>query len=759
MSEFKIFLFYKEIVEKRKKRSAFNQKCVLEEFYKISKSLLLDQAYVSPMEEVCILINELKKSKDLITADALSLSAYTRLNGDLLSFIDDELNSLFLESVFKTSLVNLISVLRNPRSGFIEKENRDFFTLNTPELIESFYESSKKISGKYSLSKRSTENIKSILIYVDDISPIKNQTGTKLFLDYCFALSNRKDIEKVTLLISQGNSLSMKSGVSGYTFRCNRLNVQESFNKNYATDCYIDVLRLNDEIKQDDDFLYNSFKCVQELDPDVVLFFDYKPSILLAAITNVFPSVYVPIQVGLAPFIKPTIECVMSHDNRLVKKIKPINYYHKIDRQISFPLVEDDDFEPQSSFSSKSNEKIRIITAAFDLDKRVSQERLFVFLKGVSDILNRDSRVFYTILGVSEEDGLRMFQRFNLGSKVDLNRVLFKKNEPRFVSEIKRNDIFIMPYHKGGGRAVRTAIEQGLAVLTLDNNDGNLYLSDKYIFNDEASLFNRLSKIISDNKEFKNCVKDCQAYYNSIDNDALVDNVLLAFDKARSFHQSKKLLVIGDSHSTYLSCAEFFEDSQVFFNPVFGATGSGLSNKNSLTNSDDVFRRSVFSIRPDKLMISIGEVDVGFLAWKKRNIDNENIFYRMSKALENIVSYTLELASKVEFVAVLSVPLPTVFLDISDEKPIYNGKGQRESVYATYQERFTATQLFNLQLDYAFSKHENVLFVNLDKDVCDIKGDLKDGLIKKDVLDHHYNPNVFCNIVCKNDDFNFFLRS
>lgn len=760
MNNFKILSFYKKVIEERRqKKSSFNQKRMLDEFYAVSKNVLLDQAYISPIEEVYSLISELKKSKDLITSDALALSVCTRRSFELLSLIDDELNSLYLESVFKTSLINLISVVRNPRSGFIKKENRAFFSLNEPELIESFYNSSEKISKNFSLRKKRGNNKKSVLVYVDDISPIKNQTGTKLFLDYCFALSNRKDISKVTLLISQGNSLSMKSGVSGYTFRCNRLDLEEAFKKNYSSNCYINVLRLNDEVKQNDDFLFKSCKLVEEVDPDVVLFFDYKPSILLAAITSVFPSVYVPIQVGLAPFVKPTIECVMSHDSRLLKKIKPINYYHKINRQISFPLVEDEVFESPSNVTNRSGEQVRLITAAYDFDKRVSEERLLVFLKGVSEVINSDSRVFYTVLGVSKEDGLKMFQRFNLDKEVDLNRVLFKKNEPQFVSEIRSNDIFIMPYHKGGGRAVRTAIEQGLAVLTLDNNDGNLYLTDKCVFNDESSLFYKLSKIIADEKEFDNCIKGCQDYYNSIDSDALVDNVLSAFDKAISFHQEKKLLVIGDSHSTYLSHADFFKDTQVFFNPVFGATSSGLSNKYSLTNSDYIFKRSFFSIRPNKIILSIGEVDVGFLAWKKRNTNGENIFYRMCRALDGIVNYAVELSSKVDSVGVLSVPLPTVFRDFNEQEELVGThKGQRESVYATYEERFAATKLFNSQLDYALSKYKNIFFLNLDAEVCDADGDLKSSLIKKSEFDHHYNPKAFCDILSKNGKLNYFLR-
>ncbi|MFL1455761.1 hypothetical protein ACJO5Y_15105 [Marinobacter sp. GN3S48] len=749
MSDFFPIDFYKRIVDGRRiNKNIYNQKRILDEFFSLSKKALLAGGFEVTLDIIEYFIKELKESKDIIVSDLLALCLYARRDEKLYRDSKKVLNDLYLEYLLETSIRNLISIVRNPRQGFIDKSNKSFWSLKDPFLVQSFNDISSKVSRYFEHGSSEKSTCSNVVVYVEDISPIRNQTGTKLVLDYLHSLSTSSEIDEVTLVVGHGNSLSMVTGVSGYSFRCNKFDIKDKLRKDYGLiGENVDVLYLTEVISEGDGYLEEVGRVMCSLSPSVIVYFDYRPSIIISALAKAFPTVYVPMQVGLSPAVKPTIECVMAHDERVKNTAAPKNYYHVIERQISYPLSDNFELQERGFPEVKGN---RLITAAYDIDKRVEEKRLHLFLRHVSDFLGENDGWSYTILGLSQESGIAMLKKAGVLSDVNISQFEFIKNEPNFVKKIRSSDVFIMPYHKGGGRAVRTAIEQGVAVLTLDNNDGNLYLHDDFIFKSEGALFEFLRELVSDDEALEICRSKCKKFYEGNDNDQLLKKFVVALSRAKDNFKNKKVLILGDSHSQYFSYANFFENHQVFFSTVYGATASGLYNERSKTNARDKFLFNLANINPELVILCLGEVDVGFLAWKKRSLNGEDIFSRLSKALLNIKKYALELAQSVEKVIVLSVPLPTVQDGVDRSLSVPDNRVQRESVYASYKERIGATKLFNEQMDYVLASIENVRFINLDPLIMNAQGRLKPEILKRDPSDHHYNPIGFCSVLEKN---------
>lgn len=442
--------FYNKILAGRKSnKNLYNQKKILNDFFEFSKQKILDQESETISDQDIIYFTmELKITKDILTADVLALCIYVKGELKVLEDVKENLEDLFLTYLLETALKNLISAIRNPRNGFLKRDNSKYWSLSDLEIIKSYNTISNEVSRHFKPHLSNAKNNSNLIVYVEDISPIQNQTGTKLVLDYVYALSTSNKVDKIYLVVGNGNSLSIKSGVSGYTFRCNKFDIIERMKDDYGyNDNKVEICRLTDLYKEDSGFFEDTGTFISSLSPSVIIYFDYQPSIIISALSKLYPTVYVPMQVGLAPAVRPSIECVMAHDKRVNKLSSPKNYYQIIERQISYPLQD----HSQESNASHRAGRHTLVTAAYDIDKRVVKDRLNVFLNQITNFLEEHNNWTYTVLGVSHESGLEMLKNANVYDRIDLSRIKFVKNDPDFVKVIKSSDIFIMPYHKGGG--------------------------------------------------------------------------------------------------------------------------------------------------------------------------------------------------------------------------------------------------------------------------------------------------------------------
>jgi len=745
--------FCSELISARKSSpSEYNQKKILDMFYDFSKSYYNNKAFDSGRGEVFHLISRFVDERDVIYSDALAVVVLFSKCEDIYALVCDKLEDLTLRAVFETSLCGVMNIVRNPRLGFVDKEDDGIWSKKSPFLIKRWNETSEiyssLIRSKALHKKAHSADSGCLLVYVEDISPIRNQTGTKLVLDYLYAISKSGKFDRIVLLISNANSLMRKHGVSGFSYRCNRFDIEERIFNEYD-ECLsnVKVVYLPDLVPDDEIYGERSADIISAMAPNVVLFFEYRPSIFLNSLTRCFPSLYIPMQVGLPPVVLPTIEMVMAHDSRLKNETIHKSSSHVIDRQISYPLKKG--FSEEAEKHGETGDHLDIITAAYDLDKRVPDARLYDFFNELSFILEEFPNSKYTMLGVSEKDGELMLERVGLSGRRSLESVNFVKNEPDFVNRLSKSDIFLMPYHKGGGRAIRTAIEQESAVFTLDNNDGNLYLAPEFVFENESAMFSSLRRVLLDDK-LAECKEKCKKHYSLFDTKDLVDNTLTALFRAQECFKKKKILVLGDSHSSYFKCYDFPDHFQVFYEFVHGATLSGLHNKNSDTKAVDKFNHSFLRVEPKVTILMIGEVDIGYLAWKRRSNNSETIFHRAQKALValNDISDTLSVSSRL---IVFSIPLP-VAQDGAPPSPT------RENVYENLHNRTLFSRMYNNEAENIIGAKSNVVFLNLDDYVIGDDGVVKDQFLKSDTSDHHYRPLSFCSLL-KSINFDSILEN
>lgn len=698
------------------------------------------------LDRIKLLISKYQTAFDPLYLQQLALEVVLNRSYELLELSFYKLKQIDIQIIYINAVNYIIHTLRSKRNGFGGAKH--IWEINDIYVNRLFYDALNQLHTIFNKDKLVNRKIKSdqVTIVLNLISPIKNQTGTKLYLDYIAALANNSQIKKVNILITYEETLGQKRNYSLFSWRNKKFDILERISSEYLflNSEALNKINVIDSLRDcsTQNYLLNLDNILEQLRSDVFVCFEYKFSLVLSLISKLFPLVYVPIQLGLPPKgMNPTFECIMSHDPRVSQKLENTC---QIQKQISYPLFDDE----YCDFPYRQNkQEIIMLTAAYELDKRVDSKYMESFLDMLVRVLTLNENSKFIFLGINKKNGAALFDRHEkavINLSVVKERIIFIEKEANFTSFVKQCDIFLMPRHKGGGRSIRTALNEGLAVLTLDKNDGNLYMPTDYIFPSEKEMESYLISILVDEPKLQFTKDKCKAHFNDIDNGETIDNFLKIVHACPDAFLKKKVLLAGDSHARSLKKLTLPEGYSSRSAVVDGATLSGLSNPNSITGSFGKFQNAYAVGNFDYVIYILGEVDTGFLLWYYSEREGVDVKSYMKKALDNyilLVQDTLEYANNVILV---SVPLPTITDD-------YAGAGEvqslRKSIKATQKQRTELTLEFNTQIKAWCENFETVQFIDLDTLSLD-----KDNLIKKELKnddphDHHYNQSAYLSLL------------
>ncbi|MEM9946302.1 MAG: SGNH/GDSL hydrolase family protein [Cyanobacteria bacterium P01_D01_bin.36] len=206
----------------------------------------------------------------------------------------------------------------------------------------------------------------------------------------------------------------------------------------------------------------------------------------------------------------------------------------------------------------------------------------------------------------------------------------------------------------------------------------------------------------------------------------------------------EEILILGDSH------ASIFEHSYLrsmfpkyYFHVVSvgGATVSGLENPNSKTQALPIFIEKIKKTKASKIIVSLGEVDTGFVIWYKSQKNNVSMSEVFRKAIANYQSFLLSLSEKYS-VMCISTPLPT----IQDGHVLGDVANARNDVSATQGERTALTLQFNDHM-HTFCKLNRILYLSFDEESLGKNGLVRSGLLSSNPTDHHYSGRAYAEMI------------
>lgn len=198
----------------------------------------------------------------------------------------------------------------------------------------------------------------------------------------------------------------------------------------------------------------------------------------------------------------------------------------------------------------------------------------------------------------------------------------------------------------------------------------------------------------------------------------------------------KKLLVLGDSHTLVFKSGQFpmnfpYYDWDVL--SVIGATISGIENPNSKTNAMNIFFDRLAKRDFDKIIIQLGEVDIGFVMWFKSQRDKMPIETYFAITLNQYQKFIKIIFDYCKEILIVSVPLPT----IKDGETLGKVSNQRSNIVASQLERTEKTLLFNRKMK-EFCIEQKIGFLDLDLLSLGEDGLVDEFLLNKNKADHHY---------------------
>ena len=227
-----------------------------------------------------------------------------------------------------------------------------------------------------------------------------------------------------------------------------------------------------------------------------------------------------------------------------------------------------------------------------------------------------------------------------------------------------------------------------------------------------------------------------------------ISRVVRKIAKIIKYPFAEEVLVLGDSHTEAFNAFGgldlLFSIAKYRFTvcSVGGATASGLKNLNSKTKALRKFQNAIQRYKGKKVFIMLGEVDTGFAIWLKSQTQNIPVEESYQKALDNYFDFVVDLSKKFS-VYVFSTPLPT----ISDDQSAGEIAFKRSAINISQRERTNLTKRFNNDLE-SFCKKLGLQFVSLDEDSINPQtGIVRDELINKNPLDHHYDLKTYCKLL------------
>lgn len=203
-----------------------------------------------------------------------------------------------------------------------------------------------------------------------------------------------------------------------------------------------------------------------------------------------------------------------------------------------------------------------------------------------------------------------------------------------------------------------------------------------------------------------------------------------------SYSAPEKLLVLGDSHTQVFRSGKFpinFPEYDWDVVSVVGATISGIDNPNSKTNAINIFMERLAIRDYSKVILQLGEVDIGFVMWFKSERDALPVEHYFSLTVQKYCEFILLVKMYCEDILVVSIPQPT----IKDGETPGKVANQRSSIKATQIERAEQTIKFNETLA-KFCKGQDIKFLDLDPYSIGADGLITDELLNPKKTDHHY---------------------
>jgi hypothetical protein len=203
----------------------------------------------------------------------------------------------------------------------------------------------------------------------------------------------------------------------------------------------------------------------------------------------------------------------------------------------------------------------------------------------------------------------------------------------------------------------------------------------------------------------------------------------------------ERILVLGDSHAGIFKhgiIQQAFPSRTFIVYAAGGATASGLENPNVQVKAYERFLEAVKTERCQKVIISLGEVDTGFVIWYRVEKFGADLTLMLERTVEAYTRFLQQLAGHCQDLIVYSAPLPTIE-DGNDWGGVAN---LRREIQASQVERTALTLRFNQKVE-AYCGYHDITFINLDSECLGENGIVKAGMMNKDPRDHHYDEEQY----------------
>ncbi len=207
------------------------------------------------------------------------------------------------------------------------------------------------------------------------------------------------------------------------------------------------------------------------------------------------------------------------------------------------------------------------------------------------------------------------------------------------------------------------------------------------------------------------------------------------------------VLTLGDSHGAVFRDPLFaarFPDLAWETVVVPGATASGLENPNdSRTRAYPTFRRALDATAARRVVVTLGEVDTGFVIWYRAAKYRESVFAMLDRAVAAYTGFLAGIAATFDVLCV-SAALPT----IPDDVHWGVVANQRREVRASQRARTALTLEFNRRV------RDAALGLGVSHLLLDAASLGPDGLVRPDLLnpdprDHHYAPGRYAALIAE----------
>ncbi|WP_424099176.1 hypothetical protein [Moorena producens] len=211
---------------------------------------------------------------------------------------------------------------------------------------------------------------------------------------------------------------------------------------------------------------------------------------------------------------------------------------------------------------------------------------------------------------------------------------------------------------------------------------------------------------------------------------------------------AKTVHCIGDSHlNLFYSLANkhLWMNTNFEFCQVNGATAMGLANPNSQTNALPKFREYIASVPyRDTLLLSLGEVDCGFVIYYRAKKYGTPISCQFERSLKHYFDFLQSLSSlNFKNIIVPSVPLPTI-ADNQDWGEVAN---LRKSINVPLRKRTDITTMYNAEIK-KFCGSNKIIYLDYESEIIDQNTRLiRSEYMNYNPLDHHLNGDKVSNIL------------